>query len=102
MESRSWLLPNGIDRERMLDMDHRLGPLRRKSFAILFLSLAAMAPWLGWWTLVPCLGAALLPRVIEPWAERSEHPEYALFVSWMCSEIVIAGSVAITGGAGEP
>jgi diguanylate cyclase (GGDEF)-like protein len=102
MESRSWLLPNGIDRERMLDMDRRLEPLRRKSFAVLFLALVAMAPWIGWWTLAPCLVTVLLPRIIAPWATRSEHPEYALFAAWMCTELVIAGSVAISGGAGEP
>jgi diguanylate cyclase (GGDEF)-like protein len=102
MESRSWLLPNGIDRERMLDMDRRLAPLRRRSFAILGGALLACGPWFGFWTLAPLAFAALLPRIVGPWTERSAQPEYALFVAWAMSELIIAASVALTGGASVP
>ena len=58
----SWLFPDGVDRERMLEMDRQLQPVRRASFAVIALALVASGPWLGWWTLVPLAGAAVLFR----------------------------------------
>ncbi|HEY3959909.1 MAG TPA: hypothetical protein VGL68_05290 [Solirubrobacteraceae bacterium] len=46
-EAHSWLCRDGVDRERMLDMDLRLGPVRRKAFVVLAVTLLACGPWLG-------------------------------------------------------
>ena len=35
----SWLMLDGIDRERMLDMDRRIAPMRRRTFAVLGIAL---------------------------------------------------------------
>ena len=43
----SWLIGDSSDRERMLDMDRRVQPIRQKSFVILALALLLCAPWLG-------------------------------------------------------
>ena len=56
----SWLIRDGMDRARMLDMDGRLRPARRRSFAVLAAALLAGGPWLGWWTIAPLFGAGLL------------------------------------------
>jgi hypothetical protein len=53
----SWLLARGVDRERMLDMDRRLQPIRRKTFGVLAAGLLARGPWMGWWTIAPLLVA---------------------------------------------
>jgi hypothetical protein len=53
MRDSNWLIRDGMDRERMLDMDRRIGPARRASFAVLAVALIACGPWLGWWTLAP-------------------------------------------------
>ena len=53
----SWLCETQADRERVLDMEPRLKPLRARSFAVLAAGLLICGPWVGWWTLIP-LGIA--------------------------------------------
>lgn len=98
MEGKSWLLPDGKDRERMLDMDRRLQPVRRAAFGVLALALIAMGPWLGWWTLIPLAAASLVFKLADDHIEKVERPEYAMFAAWATSEVIIAVSVALCGG----
>lgn len=93
----SWLLPQGVDRERMLDMDRRLQPIRRKTFGLLAVGLLGFSPWVGWWTVAPLLAAVGVFWLAERVIGRSERPEYAIFAAWAASEVIIAGSVALTG-----
>jgi hypothetical protein len=95
---RSWLFPNGVDRERMLEMDRYLQPVRRASFAVLAVALLAYGPWLGWWTIVPLAVAAVLFRVADRHLEQFRRPENALFAAWAASQLIIAVSVALTAG----
>jgi diguanylate cyclase (GGDEF)-like protein len=66
------------------------------AFAILGVVLVAMGPWVGWWTLIPlALALAIFlgaDRLIE---SSSRRPEYAIFASWICSQLIIATSVAL-------
>ena len=75
MHRGSWLFPDGVDRERMLEMDRQLQPVRRACFGVLALALIASGPWLGWWTLVPLAVAAVFYRVADVYIERLERPE---------------------------
>jgi diguanylate cyclase (GGDEF)-like protein len=94
----SWLIRDGMDRARMLDMDGRLRPARRRSFAVLAVALLACGPWLGWWTLVPLFGASVLFALADKHMPGMQRPEYLMFTAWAGSEVIIAVSVAITGG----
>jgi GGDEF domain-containing protein len=98
MTTGSWLFPDGVDRERMLEMDRYLRPVRRAAFAVLAVALLACGPWLGWWTIVPLLVAAVIFRVADARIGRAKYPEYALFAAWAASQVIIAISVALTGG----
>jgi diguanylate cyclase (GGDEF)-like protein len=98
MSDGSWLLRDGTDRERMLDMDRRLQPIRRKSFGVLAVALVLSGPWLGWWTLLPLVVAGALFGLADARIEKSERPEYGIFAAWTASEVIIAASIAITGG----
>jgi diguanylate cyclase (GGDEF)-like protein len=98
----SWLIRDGMDRERMLDMDARLQPVRRLSLGILAGSLAIMGPWLGWWTLVPVVAPAGFFAAADKWTRRAKRPEYFMFASWVCTQVVLAISVALTGAAKVP
>jgi diguanylate cyclase (GGDEF)-like protein len=98
MSTGSWLFPKGVDRERMLEMDRHLQPVRRASFGVLALALVASGPWLGWWTLAPLAVAAVLFRLADTRIGESSRPEYALFGAWAGSQLIIAISVAVTGG----
>ena len=86
----------------MLDMDRRLQPLRRRSFGVLALALAACGPWLGWWTLAPLVAAGFLFSFADRAVPRLRRPEYAMFAAWAGSELIIAISVALTGGPTVP
>lgn len=98
MRRSSWLLPDGADRERMLELDRQLQPVRKSSFAVLAVALVASGPWLGWWTLLP-LGLAVLGfRVADTYLGRMRRPEYALLAAWAASEVIMAASVAVSGG----
>lgn len=86
----------------MLDMERRIGPVRRSTMGILGLALIACGPWLGWWTLAPLALAALGFRLVEPRMEGSRRPEYGLFAAWAGTEIAIAVAVGLSGGPHTP
>jgi predicted signal transduction protein with EAL and GGDEF domain len=101
-EIGSWLCRDGIDRERMIDMDLRLQPVRRKAFIVLGAALLACGPWLGYWTIVPLLIAGAIFKVADSRTATVARPEYAMFAAWATSEVIIAASIAasiaLTGG----
>jgi len=86
----------------MVDMEHRIKPLRLAAMGVLALALLASGPWLGYWTLLPlglaAAGFALADRLME----RSRRPEFYIFGAWVASECIIAVAVALTGGANVP
>ena len=82
----------------MLEMDKYLQPVRRAVFAVLGVALIACGPWLGWWTLLPLAMAVVAFRISDKRMEKASHPEYALLASWVASELIMAASVALSGG----
>jgi diguanylate cyclase (GGDEF)-like protein len=96
--SGSWLCRDDFDRERLLDMEERIKPVRRVTMGILALALIAGAPWIGWWTLIPLAGASGFFLAADARLPRSERPEYLMFGAWVGSEVMIAAAVALTGG----
>jgi diguanylate cyclase (GGDEF)-like protein len=94
----TWLCPDAASRERLLDMDERLKRPRAFAFALIAVGISAAAPLIGWWGLGLLVVAVLGFRLAQGIAERIRAPEHALFASWAVSELVIAGSVAVTGG----
>src|SRR5256885_6398245 len=102
MAGGSWLCRDDMDRERMLDMERRIAPVRSAALGMLGLGLLVCGPWLGWWTLAPLACAALGFRVVEPRLEGAARPEYALFAARAATEVAIAVSVALSGGPKTP
>jgi diguanylate cyclase (GGDEF)-like protein len=96
--SGTWLCRDDMDRERLLDMEERLQPVRRIAMGIVGLALIALGPWLGWWTLIPLAIAAGLFGLADRLLERTERPEYLMFAAWTGSELTIAAAVALSGG----
>jgi diguanylate cyclase (GGDEF)-like protein len=90
-----------MDRERLLDMEERLKPVRRVAMIVLAVALAAGAPWLGWWTLVPLAFAAGLFALADRRLPDAKRPEYLMFAAWAGTEVTIAVAVALTGGPHE-
>jgi diguanylate cyclase (GGDEF)-like protein len=102
MERGSWLFPDGVDRARMLDMDRHLRPVRRAVFGVLGIALVACGPQLGWWTLLPLALAVVIFRIADSRMDRAKRPEIALFASWATSQVIMASSVALSGGPHVP
>jgi diguanylate cyclase (GGDEF)-like protein len=98
----SWLIGGGMNRERLLDMDRLVAPVRQKSFVVIAAALLICGPWVGWWTIVPLAVAGVLFRLADGAVERVRHPEYLLFAAWTASQLMIEGSVALTGGPRSP
>ncbi len=94
----SWLCRDDMDRERLLDMEERLKPVRRLAMGMLGLILIASGPWIGWWTLIPLAGAAAFFAIADARLESSSRPEYVMFAAWVGSELMIASAVALAGG----
>ena len=95
----SWLCSDELDRERMLDMDERIRPARIKTFAILAVAIASSAPWTGWWPLLFIVPAGVFFAVADRITLRIDRPELLMFAAWICTELTIAGAVALAGGA---
>jgi diguanylate cyclase (GGDEF)-like protein len=97
-QNNSWLIRDGMDRERMLDMDKRLQPVRRLSFLVLAGSLIVLGPWLGWWTMAPLMASAGLFAAADKYTQRARRPEYFMFGAWVGTQVVLAIAIAISGG----
>jgi diguanylate cyclase (GGDEF)-like protein len=94
----TWLCRDDMDRERLLDMEERLQPVRRVTMGILAVGLLASAPWFGLWTLIPLAVAAALFGLADRLLERTARPEYLMFAAWAGSEVTIAIAVVLSGG----
>ncbi len=82
----------------MLELDVQLQPVRRGAFAVLAIALVVSGPWLGWWTLSPLGLAVVVFQVADRQMPRLRRPEYALLAAWVASELIMAASVALSGG----
>ena len=101
-ENATWLCPTAFDRERMLDMEGRLGWARAVLYGSLTAAFVASIPWLGVW-IVPLLAASALGyALLRPRMARSDTPEYALFASVVNAQLLIGIGVVVTGGPQSP
>ncbi len=91
-----------LQRERLLDMEARLKPYRVAAFAVLAAALVVSGPELGWWWLAP-LGAAFAAfKIGDAMVVRKARPERWIGAYWAISPLMIALSVALTGGPESP
>jgi len=98
----SWLIGDVMDRERMLDMDRMIAPVRRKSFVVMAVALLLCGPWLGWWTILLLAVAGVLFALADKAIERVRRPEYLLFTAWAGSQLMITLACVLTGGPHSP
>ena len=98
----SWLCADEGRRERLLDMEQRLQPVRAATMAVLAVALLACGPWIGWWPLAPLVIALLAFKLVDSNLDRFPKPEWALAGAWMLTQVLIAVSVVLMGGADTP
>jgi diguanylate cyclase (GGDEF)-like protein len=95
-------LTEQLSRERLLDMEARLGPVRRRAFAVLGLALIAAGPWIGFEFLIVLAAALAVFALADRRMHRSRHPWRWAAFAWAVAPLVIAGSAALTGGPESP
>src|SRR5439155_1439688 len=98
----SWLCPEPGDRARVVDMERRLRPVRTFAFGGLAVALVAGGHWVGWWTLLPLALAAAGFLFVGRRVDERARPEDAIALAWCLSVILIAGSIALSGGPTSP
>jgi diguanylate cyclase (GGDEF)-like protein len=97
--TESWLFRDDFDRERMMDMEERVRPVRRRTFIILAVTIASVSPWVGLWPLLFLIPVSAFFSAADLFMPRVKRPEYLMFGAWIGSELAIAGAVALEGGA---
>jgi diguanylate cyclase (GGDEF)-like protein len=98
----TWLCPTELDRERLLDMERRLKPVRAAAFGVLVVALLVTAPRMGWWTLAPFAAAVAAYAIADFRLERRKRPEYWVGAAWLFVQIMIGLSIWKTGGPDSP
>jgi diguanylate cyclase (GGDEF)-like protein len=98
--SGSWLCRDGIDRQRMLDMEERVRPVRQRAAVIMTFAILAAGPWLGWWPVAFVVSIMLCFAAADRLMPRLARPEFLMFGAWVCSVLTIAVAVALSGGPG--
>lgn len=94
----SWLCNDAFQRERMLDMEERVRPVRQRTLVILAVAIALTGPTLGFWPLLFLIPSAVFFATADWLMPRMDRPELVMFAAWVGSECTIAGAVAIEGG----
>jgi diguanylate cyclase (GGDEF)-like protein len=94
---RSWLCRDDLDRERLLEMDVELRPLRRKSVLVIGVMIVASGPWVGWWPLAFVVPTGLCYGLTDILMFRSSRPEYVMLAGWLGAQVVIAVGLALVG-----
>jgi diguanylate cyclase (GGDEF)-like protein len=98
----SWLCRDEAQRERLVEMERFVAPVRSATMALLFVTLIAAGPWIGWWTLAPATVATLLFAAADRVMERRARPEVAIAAAWAASQCIIALAIAVSGGPDSP
>lgn len=96
----SWLCREDSDRKRMLEMEQRIRPVRRRAAMIMALAILAAGPWLGWWPMAFVLSIMGGFAVADALMPRLARPELLMFGAWIASVLTIALAVALSGAHG--
>jgi diguanylate cyclase (GGDEF)-like protein len=79
-----------LRREHILDLNRRLSPLFRAWAVVIFVMIAASAPWFGLKVLIAPLCVAIPYYFLTRHAERFRRPALALALGWACLQTSIA------------
>ena len=95
-------LTEQLSRERLLDMEARLGPVRRRAFGVLALALIAAGPWIGFQFLLAIVASLAAYAIANRGMRRSRRPELWSALCWAVLPALLAGCAAVSGAAESP
>ena len=88
-----------LEREHLLDLVDRFGPMQATVSVGAFLVIATAIPWFGWYTLVPPVIAAVPLSIVMRSTRRFRDPERALLVGLFTFQTSIAAGFLLARGA---
>jgi diguanylate cyclase (GGDEF)-like protein len=104
--SGSWLCREDIERERLLDMEEHLRPVRAVTMALIvgvaFVSTGFVDIKVFLIVIAGVTFAASLFWIADARMKSSERPEYVMFAAWVGAQLAIAACVVLTGGPDSP
>lgn len=89
-------------RERLLDMERRVGRYRAACFAILALALASAGPEVGWLWLIPLAAGFAGFAIADRFMKNSDRPWLWVAAAWGALPLLLGGAVIATGGPTSP
>jgi len=89
-------------RDRLLDMEQRVGRYRAACFFILALVLASVGPQVGWYWLGPLAVGFSGFAVADRFMQSSERPWLWVAGAWGILPLLLGGAVIATGGPASP
>jgi diguanylate cyclase (GGDEF)-like protein len=102
----SWLCRDDLDRERLLDMEQHLRPVRVVTMIVIAGTLLASAAFISTEIFISALVGVVVAmglfRLADAYAGRVERPEYLMFAAWAGAELVIAACIVLDGGPDSP
>ncbi len=103
MEFRgSWLCPTPVERERLLEMEKKIGTSRAVMFVAVAIGLFLAIPWYGPLTLLPLAWVVVSYPLLRPWVARSARPEFPLMAAVLNAQVTIGIAISVTGGPHSP
>jgi diguanylate cyclase (GGDEF)-like protein len=100
--SGSWLCPTELDRSRVVDANARVRNIRLVGAGAVGVALLMMAPWIGWWVLIPFALVAFTLAIVELRIGHSAHPERVSAWAMVTTLLTLGVGVALSGGPHSP
>jgi diguanylate cyclase (GGDEF)-like protein len=97
-ETRSWLCPTDLDRMRVVEASDRVRRARKFIWLTIGVTIAASAPWQGWWPLLLLAPAGLALAFLDRRLEQSDRPERLAMGTLLFTLGLFAAATALTGG----
>jgi diguanylate cyclase (GGDEF)-like protein len=100
--SGSWLCPTELDRSRVVDANARVRNIRLVGTGAVGVALLMMAPWIGWWVLIPFALVAITLAIVELRIGHSAHPERVSAWAMVTTLLTLGVGVALSGSPRSP
>lgn len=94
----TWLCPEPVDRQRVVDNMGRVRRARMVASVAVGFALVFYAPEYGWWTVVLFALAAISNLTLDPRCARSAKPEYHVAANVVWTQAILAAAIALSGG----
>jgi diguanylate cyclase (GGDEF)-like protein len=101
-EKGTWLCPTQLHRERLLEMEAKLGPPRAIMYGSLAVAFVASIPWIGLAPLGLLLVAVLMYVPLTSRIATSARPEYLIAATVLNAQVLLGAGIAFTGGPLSP